>query len=125
VHTDQGLATTLSGNPGVHINDLAADEVAKAAIAVRKAEHAQHLFAAEGGRINYADKATEWATNRDVRAYLLDKMPSKDRARLMESLKPGSPDRKRFNDTLREAYDFGLMTRPATAPASGVVNAAK
>lgn len=116
VHSDQGLATTISGSPNVGVNDLAVDEVLKASMAVRQAEHAQTLSAAKAGPVGYSQAKSDWASTHDIRAFLLDKISDEARAKLVGSIKPGTPERDRFNRTLSEAYETGLMTRKGRGP---------
>jgi len=116
VHSDQGLATTISGSPNVSVNDLAVKDVIKASMALRQAEHAQTLASAKAGPVNYTAASAAWPAQHDIRAFLLDKISPEARTKLLSSLKPGSPEYKKFNATLREAYDTGLMTRPGGAP---------
>jgi hypothetical protein len=112
VHTDQGLATTISGSPNVSVNDLAVKDVIKSAMALRQAEHAQTLTASKAGAPNYSAAAAAWPAQHDVRAFLLDKLDPDARAKLLGSLKKGTPEYEKFNRTLREAYEYGLMQRP-------------
>jgi hypothetical protein len=116
-HTDQQLATTISGNPNVHINDLAVDDVLKGLIAARRAEHAQTLESAKrGGPVNYLTESSSWPARNDIRAFTLDLLPPDQRAKLLGSIKKGTPEYERFNNSLRSAYDTGVMTRPGAEP---------
>jgi hypothetical protein len=111
-HTDQQLATTISGSPNVHINDLAVDDVLKAMIATRRAEQAQTMEARKAGPIGYSDAAGSWSARNDIRAFSLDQLTPEGRAKLLGSLKKGTPEWTRFNNSLRSAYENGLMTPP-------------
>lgn len=109
-HTDMQLATALSGSPNVHINDLAAENVTKAAIALRRMEHAQTLQNATGGPVSYTSNKAKWAASQDPRAYALDMMTPAQIQALDKSLK-GS-ERAKFNASLKAAQDSGVLTPP-------------
>ncbi len=117
VHTDQGLATTISGSPNVSVNDLAVKDVIKASMALRRAEHIQTLTSAQAGGPKYNEASAQWPATHDIRALTLDKLDPEARTKLLGSLKKGTPEYEKFNRTLGEAYATGVMTRPG-APAS-------
>jgi len=70
-HTDAQLATTLTGSPNNKINDLAAEDVLKANIALRNMQRVQTLEAAQAGPVGYTAKASTFAGTQDPRAYLV------------------------------------------------------
>lgn len=109
-HTDMQLATAISGNPNVHINDLANKDVVKAAIALRRMEHAQALAASKAGPVRYSEAAARWGATMDPRAFAIDMMPAKEVERLKKELK--GKERARFNQSLQAAIDAGVVTMP-------------
>jgi hypothetical protein len=117
-HTDSALATAISGNPNVSVNDLAVEDVLKSSIALRRAEHAQTLSASKGGGPGYTQAAASWPAQNDVRAFALDLMSPEARAKLLGSIKKGTPEWRRFNNSLRSAYDSGIMSRPGGSNAA-------
>jgi hypothetical protein len=117
-HTDSALATAVSGNPNVNVNDLTVDDVLKSTIALRRAEHAQTLSASKGGGPGYTQAAASWPAQNDVRAFALDLMSPEARAKLLGSIKKGTPEWRRFNNSLRSAYDSGIMSRPGGSNAA-------
>jgi hypothetical protein len=111
-HTDMQLATTISGSPNVHINDLSNVDVTKAAIALRRMEQVQTLEAAKVGGPGYTAEAARLAPNLDPRAFLIDQMDPQQVDKLKSSL-TGS-DKAKFNASLGMAYRDGVIKRPGT-----------
>jgi hypothetical protein len=99
-HSDQQLASAIRGSPNVGINDLAVDELTTAQIALRRAEHAQVLEAANKGGPNYADERSKWDAKNDIRAFAIDRMDPDARDKLISSLKKGSPEWTKFNHSM-------------------------
>jgi hypothetical protein len=112
-HTDQQLATTISGSPNVHVNDLAVDDVIKTAMSLRRAEYAQVQQSKKAGGPGYTEAKADWASKNDVRAFSLDLLSPEARAKLLGSLKKGTPEYERFNNSLQAAYESGVMDRPS------------
>lgn len=109
--TDQALATALTANPSMKISNLAAVDLTKATLALRRMEQAQIL---EADRLSvpeaqYSKWASKWATGQDARAYMVDLLDAKQFERLRKSLKPGTPEMERFNSSLRSAIDSGIV----------------
>jgi hypothetical protein len=111
-HTDFSLATTISGRPGVGINDLSNKEVVKVNIAVRRMEHAQHMAAAQAGPVNYADAKSTWSANIDPRAFAMDLLGPDELKKLKADLAKSPEAMRKFEDSLRIAYESGVITRP-------------
>lgn len=109
-HTDQALAQAISGNPNVHINDLANVDVVKAAIALRRMEQAQTLEASKAGPVGYTASAAKWASTQDPRAFAIDLMPPEQIKKLQKDLK--GKEREKFNASLKAAIDNGLIQLP-------------
>jgi hypothetical protein len=118
-HTDQALATAISGSPNVGVNDLAVEDVLKSSIALRRAEHAQTLSASQAGGPNYTGAAARWPAQHDIRAFAVDLMTPEARAKLLGSFRKGSPEWVKFNNSLREAYESGVMARPGKSNPGG------
>jgi hypothetical protein len=109
-HTDMQLATAISGNPNVHINDLANTDVVKAAIALRRMEQAQTLESSRFGGPSYTTAKAQWAAQQDPRAFAIDMMSPPQIKNLQQTLK--GPARDRFNASLRSAINNGLISPP-------------
>jgi hypothetical protein len=108
--TDAQLATTLSGSPNVGVTDLALHDLIKGSIALRRAEQAQTLTASKAGPQQYTNAASAWPAFHDIRAYTVDMLTPDARNKLISSLSPA--ERNKFNRTLREAYESGVLQRP-------------
>jgi hypothetical protein len=112
VHSDAGLASAIRGQPNTSVNDLAAEELIPASAAVRRAQFIQHMASKEGGGLNYLNASSQWPASNDIRALTFDMLDEDKRKKLLASLKKGTPEYERFNNTLREAYKYGAMDRP-------------
>lgn len=108
-HTDLGLSTALTGSPSVHINDLAAADVTRAAIGLRRMEHVQTLANASDP-VNYASNISKFAAKQNPAAYMIDVMTPEQVARLNSTLK--GPERDKFNKSLALAIKYGVVTPP-------------
>lgn len=107
--TDQQLATTITGNPNVHINDLAAVDVTKMGIATRAMEHAQTLYASKFGPANYTKAKADFAAQQDPRAYLMSMgLASPEQIDGWKKTLKGA-ERDKFNASLRTAKEAGLF----------------
>lgn len=109
-HTDLALSQAITGNPSVKINDLAATDVTKVAIALRRMEQVQTLQNAAHGPVDYTKKAAEWATKQDARAYAIDLMPPEQLKKLQKDLK--GAERAKFNASLKAAIESGVVAPP-------------
>lgn len=109
-HTDMQLATAISGNPNVNINQMANVDVVKMAIALRRMEQAQTLHSAKSGPVGYTESSAKWAGTQDPRAYAIDMMDAKQLKKLDETLKPGTPERRKFNASIKAAIDAGVIS---------------
>src|SRR6185437_16056681 len=106
--TDQALSTALTASPNTHISNLAAVDLTKATIALRRMEQAQVLDADNKG-VNpgqYAKFASNWATNVDPRAFMVDLMTPEQLQNLNKTLK-NSAERTKFNKSVQMAIDNG------------------
>lgn len=106
-HTNEGLATAVTGSPNVHINDLAAEDLIKVQLALRKMEHAQTLQAAAGGGPNYTANKSSLASQFDPRAFMIENMTPEEIANLNKTLK--GKERERFNRSLQIAIKSGVI----------------
>jgi hypothetical protein len=109
-HTNEGLATAVTGSPNVHINDLAGVDLIKAQLALRKMEHAQTMQAAKAGPVNYTNEKPRISAQLDPRAFHIENMEPAEIARLQKTLK--GPERARFNASLRAGIDSGVIIPP-------------
>lgn len=113
VHSDQGLSTTVSGSPNVHVTDFALPDLIKTGIAVNRAEQAQIQEASKAGPENYAAAKADWTKKNDIRAFKIDLMEPAERAKFLKSLTPA--ERARVNNSLRSADEAGIIDMPAAA----------
>jgi LysM repeat protein len=123
--TDAQLATSITATPNVSMNDLAVDDLINVNIAMRRAEYAQSKWAERFGGPDYAKYKSDWARQNDIRAFGLDLMTPEARTKLLSSLKKGTPEYDRFNNSLRAAHDAGVIDMPAApspAPAAGAAS---
>jgi hypothetical protein len=109
-HSDQQLATTISGNPNVEVTDLALPDLVRTSLAAQRAEQAQMHEGFKSGGPQYTESLSQWPKRNDVRAFAIDLMPPADRAKLIKSLTPA--EKTRFNNSLRSAYESGVIDRP-------------
>lgn len=118
--TDQALSTALTANPNTHISNLAAVDLTKATIALRRMEQAQTLQADRIGVQpgQFATWAARWATNVDPRAFMVDLLDQKQLQNLQKTLK-NPKERARFNSSVQMAIDNGIITRPGGEHAPG------
>lgn len=122
-HTNEGLATAVTGSPNVHINDLAGVDLIKAAIGMRRMEHSQVLQAAKEGPANYTAAKAGFAAKQDPRAYVIDMMTPDQIKDLQKNLK--GPERSRFNASLKAAIDSGAIDGQSREQAKPPVSGAR
>lgn len=109
-HTDMQLSTALTGSPNVHINQMAAVDVTKMAIALRRMEQTQTLENAKAGGPKYTENSAKWGTTVDPRAFAIDLMPPEQVEKLQKELKGAARDK--FNRSLRLGIENGVITPP-------------
>jgi hypothetical protein len=118
--TDQALSTALTASPNTHISNLAAVDLTKATIALRRMEQAQTLEA-DAKNVTpgkFATWASRWATNVDPRAFMVDLMTPDQLQNLNKTLK-NPAERQKFNKSVQAAIDHGIITRPGGEHAPG------
>lgn len=120
-HSDQQLATTVSGNPNVQVTDLALPDLVRTALAAQRAEQSQMQEGFKAGGPRYTDALSKWPARNDVRAFALDLMPSDERDKFIKSLSPA--ERSRINSSLQSAYEGGIIDRPAKGAAAAPARA--
>lgn len=111
--TDQALSTALTASPNTHISNLAATDLTKATVALRRMEQAQTLEA-DAKKVNpgnFATWAARWATDVDPRAFMVDLMTQPQLEKLNKTLK-NPKERGKFNSSVKRAIDAGVITRP-------------
>lgn len=111
--TDQALSTALTASPNTHISNLAAVDLTKATIALRRMEQVQTLEADSQGiaEYKYPGWAAKWATTVDPRAFMIDKMDKKQLEGVEKTL--DTPEkRRRFNMSVKKAVDSGVLELP-------------
>ena len=109
-HTNEGLATAVTGSPNVHINDLAGIDLIKAQIALRKMEQTQTMQSVKAGPVGYTTVKPQISAQLDPRAFHIENMEPAEIQRLQKTLK--GPERARFNASLRAGIESGVITPP-------------
>lgn len=118
--TDQQLLTAITGNPSIHIQNAAAQDVLKAQIGLERMN--QMLWReAQGQGIDEAHFATwkaNWMTDHDLRVFVADSMTPDQRKRLHDELyaDPTGPATKRFLSSARQAYAGGYIPNILASP---------
>ncbi len=109
-HTNEGLTTTVTGNPNTKITDMTNEQLIRYRIGMRKYEHAQMVAAEkEGGDIGYSAAKARLANTLDPNAFGIESASPEELKRI-GSLK--GKERDNFNRSLRAAYEAGVVTRP-------------
>jgi hypothetical protein len=109
-HTNAGLATSITGSPNVHINDLAVHDLLKARIALRKMEQATIVQSAKGGALNYPTNRANISGGMDPRAFATSTMAPEEIAALHKSLK--GAERRKFNESYSHGVAAGVISPP-------------
>jgi hypothetical protein len=113
--TNDKLAAAFSGNPSVKISNAAAQDVAKAALALQRMQRAQLAIALKSGvsKDDYSTFVSQNTLKLDPRAFGIDLMKPDQVKKVIGSLKGSSDDPKsekgKFLYSLREAHDAGLL----------------
>lgn len=107
--SDSKLATALTGNASTSISNMAAQDVVKANIALERIKQAQADVFGKTGALpgEFSKWSVQWNKNVDPRAFALDMMDVKDRAKLIEGLK--SAEKQKFVDSVKLALGSGLI----------------
>lgn len=121
--TDQATNLGLSASPNTKISQLAAVDLTKANIMLRRMEHARYLdFMKSGLPANrFPDYAAKWVTERrgpngdswkiDPRAFGIDLFTKEQLAEIKKKLKTEN-DVRNFNRSVQLAIDSGLVQAP-------------
>lgn len=121
--TDQALSTALSASPSTGISQLAATELTKANIALRRMEQVQALQASDPKSAGtdfsqnpskYPAWASKWVTNVDPRAFMFDKLDDKQRDSVLKTLKT-KEQKDKFNRSYHMGIQSGVMADPNAA----------
>lgn len=113
--TNDKLAAAFSGNPSTKISNAAAQDVAKAALALQKMQRAQLSMFQKSGLPDdqYSKFTSSNALKLDPRAFGIDYMKPEQVKKMLESLRGDKDDikseRGKFFYSLREAHDAGLL----------------
>lgn len=113
--TNDKLAAAFSGNPSTKISNAAAQDVAKAALALQKMQRAQLSMFQKSGLPDdqYSKFTSSNALKLDPRAFGIDYMKPEQVKKMLESMKGDKDDikseRGKFFYSLREAHDAGLL----------------
>lgn len=117
-HSNEQLATALTSNPSTHINNLAAQDVLRANIALDRRANAAYLAfhqkypgtQAETHAHEWPSFQSEYTTKRDVRAFMFDVMSPQQRAKMWQGM--SAKERASFRDELTDAEATGLVQAP-------------
>jgi hypothetical protein len=116
-HTNDGLASAVTGSPGVHINDLAGVDLIKANIAARKMVHTLTMQASRAGGPNYSKQKAFLAPQQDPRAFHIENAEPDEIDNWHKSLK--GAEREKFNASLRAGIASGVISpslKPGAVP---------
>lgn len=134
--SDARLASALTGNPSVHISNLAAQNVVKAAIGLERMQQAavlsfqnpSDMFPKQAAKYGngapgrYGDYSRDFSSAVDPRAFIMDLLPQKQRDAVMDSIKGDSPMKKEQQAEFWRSYalakKYGLLKNSAMPPAS-------
>lgn len=109
--TNDQLAAAFEANPSVKMNSASIENVLKSVIALRKMQAAQTLMAANANIP--PEQYSQWiAKNQnqfDARAFAVDMMDDKAKAKLYDSLKKDKNAYQKFEKTLQFAHDAELV----------------
>ena len=102
--TNDKLVASFASNPNVHISNAGAIELSKAALALRRMQHAQFREFQETGQTKdqYADWLAQHSANVDPRYYAIDQMSPTQRNALYNE------NKKKFRDTYTQAERYGI-----------------
>jgi hypothetical protein len=123
--SDMQLGSIISGTPNVDLNEMSIEDTVKMAIGLRRYQNAQHQMARKAGPTGYANAASDFSTQHDPAPFMIDLMPDDERERLIRQVSKGdrggqlSEEHKRFNRSLRAAYDSKVMYRDQAPRAAG------
>ena len=109
--TNDKLAATFAGNPSVGISNAAATDVAKTALALRRMQHAGYLAnALPGHEATYADRAAQWNSRQDPRAFGVDMMTPAARQAMVQGMGgPSSPAYQKFRASVAAGIRAGVI----------------
>lgn len=113
--TNDKLAAAFSGNPSTKISNAAAQDVAKAALALQKMQRAQLSMFQKSGLPDdqYSKFTSSNALKLDPRAFGIDYMKPEQVKKMLGTMKGDKDDikseRGKFFYSLREAHDAGLL----------------
>ena len=117
-HTDMGLSTAAASNASVDsVGNQAAQTVVKQELGKRNQAIAQVNEVPNQTGIGYNAHASQFAQTTDPRAFAFDSYTPQERAQIIGMLKPGSPERAKFTNSLAIAQKYGMISPPSAAPA--------
>ena len=102
--TNDKLVASFASNPNVHISNAGAVELSKAALALRRMQHAQFREFQETGQTKdqYADWLAQHSANVDPRYYAIDQMSPAQRNALYNE------NKTKFRNTYTQAERYGI-----------------
>ena len=102
--TNDKLVASFASNPNVHISNAGAVELSKAALALRRMQHAQFREFQETGQTKdqYADWLAQHSANVDPRYYAIDQMSPAQRNALYNE------NKTKFRNTYTQAEHYGI-----------------
>lgn len=118
--TDSQLATTLSSNASTHISNLAATQVAQAAIGLERMDQAQAQAFQNAkdpttgqamGTDQFANFSANWNRQMDPRAFIVDQLAPQDVTKLVSGMSPS--EQQRFQSTFNSAVANGWVDKPS------------
>lgn len=105
------VTAAFEANPNVSQPNKAATYLAKSMLTLARLRQASLMAFKESGlpgnRFN--EFAADWIAKQDPKAYGADLWSKEDRAKLSKTLKPNTPQAKRFRSSVDEARRFGVL----------------
>lgn len=114
--TNEKLQAAFAGNPSVHIANESAVKVAKAALALRRADEARMKAFEDAGlpESDFAKFAGKWNREHDVRVYGMDLMTAEQRKNVLKDLPQSKRDLFMFD--AHQAEQLGILRPPRLLP---------
>ncbi len=111
-HTNQGLSTTITGQPNLDVSAMALKDLLRYTLAGQRMEQARPLaFSDTGlGADKYPEWGAKWTATTDPRVYLMDKITPEKRKEILDSIKDET-SQNNFFDRYNSAVNNGVVSR--------------
>jgi hypothetical protein len=105
------VMNAFEANPNMQQPNQAAVDLSKMLYGLGRLRQASVLAFKQTGLppAQYTDWASKWSTTQDPRAYMADLMTPEQRAKLGKTIKPDTPQAKKFRASFDQAKGLGLL----------------